>query len=180
MDLDFEQIVNAYYESLYRFALSLVRNESEAADLTQDTFYTFASKSHQVRDKSRIKSWLFTTLHRKFLGARRHGTRFPHVEISEADHDLPAVSPAIVEKMDSSLVWDALLSLDETYRVPLVLFYLEEQSYKEISDTLEIPLGTVMSRISRGKMLLRQQLSKREKRQTIIPLNQTGGIAAND
>ena len=178
MDLDFEQVVNAQYESLYRFALSLTRNESEASDLTQDTFYTFASKSHQVRDKSKIKTWLFTTLHRKFLGARRHDTRFPHVEISQADHDLPVVSPVLVERMDSTLVWDALLVLDELYRTPLMLFYLEEHSYKEIADTLDIPLGTVMSRISRGKMLLRDQLSKAEKRRTIVPLPQDGKISS--
>ncbi|MEO6034552.1 MAG: RNA polymerase sigma factor, partial [Verrucomicrobiota bacterium] len=108
MELDFEQVVNSHYESLYRFALSLACNESDACDLTQDTFYTFASKGYQLREKSKVKSWLFTALHRKFLGAKRHEVRFPHGEINEADPNLPTISPAVVNEMDAATVWDAL------------------------------------------------------------------------
>lgn len=174
MELDFEQTVNSYYEPLYRFALSLARNEPEAADLTQDTFYTFATKGSQVRDKSKIKSWLFTTLHRKYLGARRHTTRFPHVEINDTDHSLPTISPTMVDQMDGATVWDALMQLDEIYRAPLGLLYLEDHSYREIADTLEVPIGTVMSRISRGKTLLRESLTVKAPGalRKIIPLGQ--------
>jgi DNA-directed RNA polymerase specialized sigma24 family protein len=56
VDLDYEQIVNSHYESLYRFALSLAQNGSDASDLTQDTFYTLAAKGHQLRDKSKVKT----------------------------------------------------------------------------------------------------------------------------
>ncbi len=160
MELDFEQIVSSYYESLYRFALTLARNEPDACDLTQDTFYTFAAEGHQLRDKSKIKSWLFTALHRKFLGARRHDTRFPHFEVSSVDRDLPTTSPTMVDEMDSTTVWQAMMQLEENFRAPLVLLYLEDHSYREIAEALEIPIGTVMSRVSRGKTLLREQLTQ--------------------
>ena len=63
-ELDFEGLVNLHYASLYRFALSLTRKESDASDLTQQTFYVWATKGHQLLDASKVKSWLFTTLHR--------------------------------------------------------------------------------------------------------------------
>ncbi|MGI8966569.1 MAG: RNA polymerase sigma factor [Limisphaerales bacterium] len=175
MELDFEQLVNSYYELLYRFALTLARNEADACDLTQDTFYTFASKGHQLRDKSKIKSWLFTSLHRKFLGARRHETRFPHFEVSSVEQNLPTISPTMIDKMDGATVWEALMQLEENYRAPLVLLYLEEHSYREIADTLEIPIGTVMSRISRGKALLRESLTSKASgvARKIVPLEKS-------
>ncbi len=172
MEPDFEQVVNSHYESLYRFALSLARNEADACDLTQDTFYTFATKGHQLRDKSKIKAWLFTALRRKFLGARRHDTRFPHFEVGSVDEKLPAISPTMVDEMDGATVWEALMQLEEIYRAPLTLLYLEDHSYREIAEALEIPVGTVMSRISRGKTLLRDQLTKTKSIRKIIPLDQ--------
>ena len=60
--LDFDSLVSLHYASLYRFALSLTRKESDACDLTQQTFYVWASKGHQLEDNSKVKSWLFTTL----------------------------------------------------------------------------------------------------------------------
>jgi len=67
----FEAIVSEHYEPLYRFAMSLARMEADARDLTQQTFYVWATKGHQLRDLSKVKTWLFTTLHRAFLEARR-------------------------------------------------------------------------------------------------------------
>ena len=67
-ELSFENVVNAHYEPLYRFALSLSHSEADAGDLVQQTFYRWATKGGQLRDRSKAKSWLFTTLHREFLG----------------------------------------------------------------------------------------------------------------
>src|SRR5262249_20576070 len=64
---DFESLVHLHYAALYRFALSLTCNENDASDLTQQTFYIWATKGHQLRDVSKVKAWLFTTLHREFL-----------------------------------------------------------------------------------------------------------------
>ena len=77
---EFDQLVTCYYEPLYQFAYSLARDEADACDLTQQTFCVWAAKGHQLRDPAKVKTWLFTTLHREFLGIRRKLTRFPQVE----------------------------------------------------------------------------------------------------
>jgi len=176
-EVDFEQLVSAWYESLYRFALSLTQSEAEACDLTQQTFYLWATKGHQLRDKSKVKSWLFTTLHREFLGSRRRGNRFPHHGLEQVEHELPAVSPAVVNALDGSTVMEALLQVDELYRAPLMLFYLEDHSYQEIADLLEIPTGTVMSRLSRGKAQIRELLALKvqQAERKIVPFDAAGG-----
>ncbi len=156
--VDFEQLVGAYYAALYRFAYSLAKNEMQAADLTQQTFYLWAAKGHQLRDTSKVKTWLFTTLYREFLGGQRHDARFPKVGLEEAP---PQAAPArpVHETIDAAMAVAALRTLPENYRAPLTLFYLKQFSYAEIAEILEVPIGTVMSRLSRGKEMLRQKLS---------------------
>src|SRR5438046_6628841 len=100
-EVDFEGLVNLHYVSLYRFALSLTRKESDACDLTQQTFYIWARKGHQLQDASKVKSWLFTTLHREFLETRRRQTRFPHYELDEVSHELPNIEPDSVDRLDT-------------------------------------------------------------------------------
>jgi len=161
--LDFEKLVEDYYMLLYRFALSLSRQEAEAADLTQQTFFLWASKGHQLRDLSKVKTWLFTSLYREFLGRKRHQDRF--VESEETPEVIAAqtVAPVVVDQLDSEIVQRALLGLDEIYRAPLTLFYLQSLSYKEIAETLSVPIGTVMSRISRAKEHLRKALADEDR-----------------
>src|ERR1700679_1691435 len=79
---DFEEIVDRYYPMLYRFALSLARNEPDACDLTQQTFSVWAKKGHLLRDATKVKSWLFTTLCREFISVRRRELRWPKEELS--------------------------------------------------------------------------------------------------
>lgn len=175
MNADFDSLVELYYQPLYKFAYSLSKREADAADLTQQTFYKWATKGHQLRDKSKVKTWLFTTLHREFLGSRRRYQRFPHHEVDEVHHELPHIEPQVVREMDGGSVMEALTEVDEMFRAPLTLFYLQDLSYKEISKTLDIPVGTVMSRLSRGKEQLRTLLSAKAGRQKrkIISLEQT-------
>ncbi|HUZ06475.1 MAG TPA: RNA polymerase sigma factor [Candidatus Paceibacterota bacterium] len=164
-EFSFESLVNAHYEPLYRFALSLARSEADAGDLVQQTFCRWAAKGDQLRDPSKAKSWLFTTLHREFLGRRRHEDKFPKVEISAVNEsELTANSPSSEKQIDGASVMSALHRLDEMYRAPLALFYLEEHSYRDIAEILEVPVGTVMSRISRGKELLRRIFLEKEPR----------------
>jgi RNA polymerase sigma-70 factor (ECF subfamily) len=148
--LDFESVVATYYEPLYQFAFSLTRTEADACDLTQQTFYVWATKGHQLRDASKVKTWLFTTLHRAFLESRRKQVRFPHVELSEVPLELPALSPSTASQLDSAQVLTALAQVDEVYQAPVSLFYLEDCSYKEIAEILAVPIGTVKSRMARG------------------------------
>ena len=156
--LDFEEIVDRFYPMLYRFALSLARHEADACDLTQQTFSLWATKGHLLRDGSKVKSWLFTTLYHEFISQRRREMRWPKEELSTVEHELPCAEPETVDRMETGQVMDALRSIDETFRAPLVLFYLQEHSYEEIAQILDIPLGTVMSRLSRGKQKLQQAL----------------------
>jgi len=157
--MDFDGLVTAYYGMLYQFAFSLTRDEAEACDLTQQTFCVWANKGHQLRDKSKVKTWLFTTLHREFLGTRRRQNRFPHVELEFAAADLPVIASPSVNHLDASLVLQALAQLDEIYQAPVSLFYLQDHSYNEIAEVLDVPLGTVKSRLTRGLSRLHQLLT---------------------
>ncbi len=160
-EIDFQQLVDQQYAPLFRFALGLAKSEADAADLTQQTFFLWASKGHQLRDRSKAKSWLFTTLYREFLGRRRHEVRFPKVELDDVREEEMSILPN-VNALDSASVLEALCEVEEPFRAPLTLFYLEQFSYQEIADVLEVPIGTVMSRLSRGKAQLRQRLLSKE------------------
>jgi RNA polymerase sigma-70 factor (ECF subfamily) len=149
-DSDFESLVARFYQPLYQFAFSLTRAEGVGCDLTQQTFYVWATKGHQLRDASKVKTWLFTTLHRVFLEGRRRQARFPHYELSEVMLELPTLPPAAINKLDGTQVLEALAKVDAAYQAPVALFYLEDCSYKEIADILDVPIGTVKSRMSRG------------------------------
>ena len=147
---EFQHLVDDHYAALHRFALSLTRADSDAADLVQETFLTWAAKGHQLQDPARVKSWLFTTLHRAFLQRQRHTTRFPHLELAEVETELPACDPELVNRLDARAVIDLLGRLDASFQAPVALYYLEDYAYREIAAILEIPLGTVKSRIARG------------------------------
>ncbi|HXS68946.1 MAG TPA: RNA polymerase sigma factor [Candidatus Polarisedimenticolia bacterium] len=161
--LNFESVVERFYEPLYQFAFSLTRVEADACDLTQQTFYVWATKGHQLRDVTKVKTWLFTTLHRAFLESRRRQVRFPHYELEEVALDLPVLSPATVNQLDSSQVLNALSEVDDIYQSPVALFYLEDCSYKEIAEILSIPIGTVKSRMARGIAQLQSILTRGER-----------------
>lgn len=158
--VDFEKLVALYYEPLYRFAFSLARTEPDACDLTQQTFYIWASKGQQLRDAKKVKTWLFTTLHREFLQSRRRENRFPHVELELAADELPLVPTLPSCGFDTAHAVAMLTSLDESFRAPVSLFYLQDFSYQEIAEVLQIPMGTVKSRLSRGVAQLQHLLAR--------------------
>jgi RNA polymerase sigma factor (sigma-70 family) len=160
-DLDFQSLVDLHYAALYRFAMSLTRSESDACDLVQQTFLVWGTKGHQLQDPSKAKSWLFTTLHRCFLESRRRTTRFPHLEIGEVEGELPSVEPDLVRRLDAQEVVRLLGQVDAQFQPAVALFYLEQYSQEEIATILEIPLGTVKSRISRGLGQLRELVLRR-------------------
>jgi RNA polymerase sigma-70 factor (ECF subfamily) len=173
---DFQLLVDRHYAALYRFALSLSGSGDAASDLVQQTFYLWAEKGHQLRDSSKAKSWLFTTLYREYLGTYRRNARHPQVELEEAAAELPAIAPEILNEIDGTTVVHALTEVDEVFRAPLTLFYLEELSYKEIADVLGVPIGTIMSRLSRGKEQLRRLLleSRGSEAGKVVPFEQKG------
>ncbi len=157
----FTQLVDAHYTALYRFALSLARNAADAGDLVQQTFFIWATKGGSLRDAAKAKSWLFTTLYREFLRGRRRDARATSIEdLPAGEQDIAAEEVDRVARLDAGTVMSALQGVDEVFRAPLTLFYLQELSYQEIAETLDVPIGTVMSRLSRGKAQLRAALEK--------------------
>jgi RNA polymerase sigma-70 factor, ECF subfamily len=176
----FEIIVGDYYEPLFRFALSLTRMESDARDLTQQTFYVWATKGHQLRDISRVKTWLFTTLHRAFLETRRRQIRFFHHNLEEVSDELPVLPADVTDQADRSVVLPALARVDEIYQAAVALFYLEDCSYKDIAAILEVPVGTVKSRIARGVAQLREILLPESSRDSSPRRDEIPSIATSD
>ena len=173
-ETDYEQAVNSFYEGLYRFAFSLAGNADDACELTQETFARLVAKGGQLRDRSKVKSWLFTTLYRIYLGWKRRETRHPHLEIASVEEELPPVTPDMVDKLENEALLQSLLELDERHRVPLTLHYFENHSYSEISELLDVPVGTIMSRLTRAKEMMRKLLaakSIRTERKVIIPIS---------
>ena len=156
--LDCAWAVDQYYVPLFRFGYRLARNESDAADLTQETYQILYKKGAEIRDVTKVKSWLFTTLYRLFLHRRKREVRFPTAPLEAAEYDLPTVRSSQESQHDGALTLACLQRLDEVHRVPLKMFYLEDRSYKEIAAVLGVPIGTVMSRIYRGKNALRRML----------------------
>jgi RNA polymerase sigma-70 factor (ECF subfamily) len=152
-----ERLVAEFYEPLYRFGYRLSGSTQEAEDLTQETFCQAQRKLGQLRDDARARSWLFAILRNAYLHrlrAARHELRVPFDSLGEIPDrptdSLPDIEPAQLQTV--------LLELPEPFRTPIVLYYFEEFSYREIADQMSVPLGTVMSRLARAKAVLRQRL----------------------
>ena len=157
---NFEQFVEEHYRSAYLFALSLSGKHEDACDLTQQAFYIAQTKGDQVRDDSKRKQWLFTVLRREFLHGRRSAAAHPESNMELVERELPLITVDQAAIMDSKSVMLVLLDLDESFRAPLTLFYLEQLSYRDIAEVLEMPIGTVMSRLARGKVLMRERMEQ--------------------
>jgi len=168
-DERFAELVEAHYAALHRFAMSLARNPADAGDLTQQTFFIWATKGQSLNDPAKAKTWLFTTLYREFLRVRRRSGRITAIEdLPPSEQDPPDVEVDVVVRMDAQLVLQSLQEVEPTFREPLALFYLEVLSYSEIASILSVPIGTVMSRLSRGKTRLRTLLAEKSRAGNVI------------
>jgi RNA polymerase sigma-70 factor (ECF subfamily) len=158
----FTQLVDTHYAALFRFAVSLTRSEADASDLTQQTFYIWATKGQTLRELAKAKTWLFTTLYREFIRIRRRGQRMSSIEdLPPGEQDVPDLETDQIAKLDQQIVTDALGDIDPVFRAALTLFYLKDLTYHEIAEILDVPIGTVMSRLNRGKAHLRVALTRR-------------------
>jgi RNA polymerase sigma-70 factor, ECF subfamily len=156
---DFEAVAEQHYKNLYYFALNMTRNGSDAEDLVQQSFLKLAKNYSKIRDITKVKSWLFSTLYRQFVDQKRKVNRYPEIQYEETSAEALIAEPSrIGQRVDSAIVLTALKGLKESLRLPLTLYYFEQYSYQEIADLMELPLGTVMSRLYRGKAELYKQL----------------------
>ncbi len=154
---DIAEVVAEYHADVYRYAYRLSQRQADAEDLTQQTFLIAQEKLSQVRDASKVRGWLLVVLRSLFLKSRRKKTPVPAGGLELELEQIPANDESN-DEIDSEHLQQVLATLPDDYRLVLGLFYFEEMSYKEIAAELEVPLGTVMSRLSRAKGQLRQGL----------------------
>lgn len=150
-----EELVDRHLDSVYRFAYRLTHSRPDAEDLVQETMLIATSKIEQLRDPRCALPWLFQILrsclaHRPRSLGRRISLSDVELEAPEADERL--------DDVDRDQLLSALEEMPDDYRQPLLLFYFDQLKYREIAEALECPIGTVMSRIARGKAYLRSRL----------------------
>jgi RNA polymerase sigma-70 factor (ECF subfamily) len=151
-------LIDAHYDSLYRYAFRLTGSAADAEDLTQETFGKALTRLGQLREADRAKGWLFRILRNGYLHRVRDERRHKLVPI-DAVGELPCQAVGAMPEVDPAKLQEALNELDETFRTPLILFYFEEFSYRDIAEQMDLPIGTVMSRLARAKAYLRVKLS---------------------
>jgi len=153
------QLVEQHYETLYRFAYRLSGSKADADDLVQETFCTAQQKIGQLRNPGCSRAWLFRILRNHYLQrCRAPGMAIESLDALALDPRIPAEECSDV---DGERLQAALNDLPEVFRTPVILFYFEDCSYREIADQLGVPIGTVMSRLARAKAYLRYCLLPR-------------------
>jgi RNA polymerase sigma-70 factor, ECF subfamily len=173
VDDEFTREALSYVDSLFGTALRLTRRPSDADDLVQDTYLKAFRSASQFQRGTNLKAWLFTILHNTFRNMRRHDGRNPVDVDSEYVDQAPARAPNDFspEELLTRATLDvdlqaALDALPEAFRQAVWLRDVEELTYAEIAGVLGVPIGTVMSRISRGRRALYERLQASRLRAT--------------
>jgi len=168
---EFAQSALAHVDSLYGTALRLTRRAADAEDLVQDTYLKAFRSAHQFQPGTNLKAWLYTILHNTYRNTRRHDGRNPVDVDSEAVERAAGGGPAdqSPEQILTRATLDADLQaaldgLSDAFRQAVWLRDVEELTYAEMAKVLDIPIGTVMSRISRGRRALFDAMQGRRDR----------------
>lgn len=154
-------LVTQYYESLYRYAYRLSGSQVDAEDLTQETFLKAQTQFAQLRDPTRAKPWLFAILRNAYLHRVRADKGKTSLSLNTIG-ELPEKNESLVPEVGSEELQRALNNLEEGFRTPLILYFFEDFSYRDISEQMNLPIGTVMSRLNRAKEYLRRVLAPSE------------------
>ncbi|MFI5229328.1 MAG: sigma-70 family RNA polymerase sigma factor [Gemmatimonadales bacterium] len=167
-DAAFEREALPWIDDVYRFALSLTRDESDADDVVQDTFLRAYRSWHTYMPGSDCRRWLFTICRNVFLRSRERAR--PTVELDATDVDAAAAGSVyataaregfedIFSRLDlAPAISDALDKVPEPFRSALIIVDVEDQSYESAAEMLGVPIGTVRSRLFRGRRLMQEQL----------------------
>jgi RNA polymerase sigma-70 factor (ECF subfamily) len=162
-----------HIDALYRTALGMTRNPQDADDLVQETYLRAFQYFHQFEGGTNARAWLFRILTNLFINNYRKRTREPervsydemedfflYNRLADVHHSEGGLSPeaAIMQKVEVEAIQEAIDKLPDEYREAVILSDLNEFSYQEISEMLEIPIGTVRSRLSRGRKLIQKSL----------------------
>lgn len=149
-------LIEEHSEFLYRFAYRLSGSAADAEDLVQQAFLAAHAKLDQLREPTKVRAWLIAVVRNAY---RKSIRRDRPVTFSAIGTNPEPVGESDLEQLVSAdSVQTALGELPEEFRSTLILYYFDDLSYKEIADLLDVPIGTVMSRLSRGKTHLRQKL----------------------
>lgn len=149
--------VEQYYALLYRYAFRLSGSAADAEDLTQQAFLTAQRKMTQLREPAHAKAWLCTIVRNSYLKSFRNKNGGSEVSLSNVAEPVGDVPDNVA--FDNEELQKVLDELPEEFRTPLILFYFEDFSYKQIAEQMDVPLGTVMSRLARAKDYLRRRLT---------------------
>lgn len=188
----FEEEALPQMDPVYRFALRLTRDPDRAEDLTQDTFLRAYQNWEKYTPGTKVKSWLFTICRNLFLRGEDRSRRHDEIVAEAADQDPRALSreaPVFMEVRDrdpegefwkqvvDARILEAVEELPEEFRSAVILSDLEGLRYEEIAEVLEVPVGTVKSRLFRGRRILQQRLYEYAASEGIVPARQGGSPA---
>jgi len=159
--MDIAQLVAEHHQVVYRYAYRLTGSVPDAEDLTQQVFLTAQERLSQLRREESARGWLLAILRNYFLKMRQKRRPIPSESLGFDIQTVPAEVPDDAD-IDRERLQAALDALPTKFRLVLTMFYYEGCSYREIADRLDLPIGTVMSRLARAKGHLRAKLFRRE------------------
>jgi len=160
----FKELTYPHLEFLFNVALKYSGAKYDAEDLVQETMYSAYTKFTQLRDENSCRAWLFTILRNHFLKEKKQLLRRPYLDDGTSyldymkDEQSSGFVDRLIEKDANKKLHRVLASLPEKFQSPLILYYMEEMTYQEISEYIDVPIGTVMSRLARGKRYLKKGL----------------------
>jgi len=159
--VDFETVAMPHLNDLYRVARRTAGNSSDAEDIVQETYLQAWKSFHRFEPGTNIRAWLFKILFHVASHHRRKVFRFKQADITDdMVAETIAYEPGPLPNLQDEEVLEALDKVPQNYRTVILLADVQEFSYKEVADIMQIPIGTVMSRLNRGRKILRGALSR--------------------
>lgn len=163
----FEQLALPLFDQLYNFARWLTQDRQEAEDLVQETYAKALKGFASFQPGTNFRAWIYRILRNTFLTSRTGLRAVVPLDLEDEDERLPATGETpesiLLGQFDRQLVREALDRLPVAHREVILLCDVEEMSYQEISQALAIPMGTVMSRLSRARQALRRTIQAMQK-----------------